>query len=97
MIKEFGKIRSVLALEQAHNSIADEEKFILLYDMYVPKIFGFIVKHANTKDIAEDYLIQVFLKVWNNIKTLEENAEAKILAIMLATCKPIYKTKTILN
>lgn len=95
MIKNFARLRMVLALEQTQNSKTDKNKFIVLYDMYAPKIFGFIVKHTNTKSIAEDYLIKVFLKVWSNIKTLEENAEAKILAIMLAICKPIYQTKTL--
>ncbi len=65
--------------------------FELLYDTYALKAFGFIVRHTNDKQKAEEYLTNVFLKVWQEIATLEDNTEKKFLKILLITCKPIYK------
>jgi len=65
--------------------------FELLYDTYAPKAFGFIVRHTKDKKKAEEYLTNVFLKVWQEIETLEENTEKKFMKILLMTCKPIYK------
>ncbi len=67
------------------------KNFELLYDKYAPKAFGFIVRHTKDKQKAEEYLTDVFLKVWHEIETLEENTEKKFMKILLMTCKPIYK------
>ena len=65
--------------------------FELLYDKFAPKAFGFIVRHTKDKQKAEEYLTNVFLKVWQEIETFGENTEKKFLKILLMTCKPIYK------
>ncbi len=67
--------------------------FELLYDTYAPKAFGFIVSRTNNKEKAEEYLTSVFLKVWQEIKTIDEQAEKKFLKILLLTCKPLYRNK----
>jgi hypothetical protein len=33
----------------------------------------------------------VFLKVWENIKTFDHDAEKKIQQIVLMICKPLYR------
>ena len=67
--------------------------FEWLYDNYAPKAFGFITKHTDTKEQAEEYMMNVFLKVWENIKTFDKDAEKKIQQIVLMICKPIFKNK----
>ncbi len=95
MQKKIASLRMTVALNHPEDN--DYNKFELLYDTHAPKMLGFILNYTITKEIAEEYLIKVFLKVWDNIKTFEENVEAKILVIMLSICKPIYQksnTKT---
>jgi len=62
-----------------------------LYDKHSPKAFGFIIHHADTKEQAEEYLEKVFLKVWENIKSFDDNADKKMQQIVLVICKPLYK------
>lgn len=71
----------------------DRTNFEWLYDKYAPKAFGFITQHADTKEQAEEYMMNVFLKVWENIKTFDIDAEKKIQQIVLMICKPIFKNK----
>ena len=77
----------------SHNIDNDRTNFECLYDKYAPKAFGFITKHTDTKEQAEEYMMSVFLKVWEDIKTFDNNAEKKIQQIVLMICKPIYKNK----
>jgi DNA-directed RNA polymerase specialized sigma24 family protein len=67
------------------------QTFELLYDAYAPKAFGFIISRTNNKQMAEEYLTSVFLKVWQEIKTIDEQTEKKFLKILLLICKPIYR------
>lgn len=63
--------------------------FEKLYDNYAPKAYGFIINHTKSKDQAEKYMMNVFLKVWENITTFDHEAEKKIQHIVLTTCKPL--------
>ena len=69
----------------------DRTHFVWLYDNYAPKAFGFITKNTETKEQAEEYMMNVFLKVWENIKTFDKDAEKKIQQIVLMVCNPFYK------
>lgn len=71
----------------------DRTHFEWLYDTYAPKAFGFITKHTKTKEEAEDMMMHVFLKVWENIKSFDKDIEQKFKRIVLMTCKPMYKNK----
>ncbi len=71
----------------------DRTIFEELYDKHSPKAFGFITQHTDTKEEAEEYMMNVFLKVWENIKAFDKDAEKKIQQIVLMICKPIYKNK----
>jgi len=73
--------------------VSDITTFERLYDSYAPQAFGFITTFADTKEQAEEYMTTVFLKVWDQIKTFDENADRKIQAILLMVCKPIFKNK----
>lgn len=76
------------------NDLRYKKYFELLYDKYAPQIFGYLIKQTHTKKLAEEYLIKVFLRIWDNIKTLEDNTEKNIIKILLIVCKPIYKKTT---
>lgn len=69
----------------------DRTHFEWLYDTHAPKALGFITKHTDTKEQAEEFMMIVFLKVWENIKSFDKDAGKKIQQIVLMTCKPLYK------
>ena len=71
----------------------DLRVFEKLYDKFSPKIFGFISQYADSKQEAEEYLVKVFLRIWNDITELDDTTENRILYIVLIVCRPIYKNK----
>jgi hypothetical protein len=74
--------------------------FELLYDKYAPKALGFITRYTNTKEQAEELLVNVFLEVWNEINKYEDCSEKIILKILLIKCRPLFKmsnSKQVLN
>lgn len=75
-------------------SHADFAKFQRLYDMYAPKLLGFITKYTDTKQQAEEYLEKVFLCACKDINSFDCNAEKKLLHIVLIVCKPVIKFKS---
>lgn len=77
--------------EQIANN--DYKSFELLYDKYAPKAYGFITQYADTKEEADEFLKNVFLRAWDNIKTFDEHPEKKFVGILLSECRPLYKNK----
>lgn len=61
--------------------------FESLYNKYSPKVYGFLIKQSHSNEQAEELLIKVFLKVWDQITTFTENEEKKIIIIVLSICK----------
>jgi len=47
---------------------ADTEAYARLYDLYVDKIYRFILFKVNHKEIAQDLTADVFLKVWQYLQ-----------------------------
>ncbi|MDQ6757276.1 MAG: hypothetical protein M3004_10110 [Bacteroidota bacterium] len=76
---------------EIHQPDSDRINFEYLYDTYAPKAFGFITKLTGTKEQAEEYMVNVFLKVWEDIRSFDIDAEKKIQKIVLITCKSIIK------
>ncbi len=69
------------------------QKFEILYDKHAPKAYGFIMKYVNSKEKAEEVLINVFVKIWDEIKDCSLDDEKKIISSLLTACRPIYKNK----
>ncbi len=61
-----------------------------LYDLYSMKVFGFITNLTDSKEVAEEFLINVFLKVWDDIRSFESNTDNRIKLTVLLVCKPLY-------
>ena len=76
-----------------YNSVNDRNNFEWLYDKFAPKAYGFITRQTDSKEQAEEYLTNVFLKVWEDIKSFDDDAEKKIQQIVLMICKPLYKQR----
>ncbi|MEJ7827933.1 MAG: hypothetical protein WKF91_07055 [Segetibacter sp.] len=74
---------------------SDYTNFEALYDEYSAKAFGFIVKHSDTKQEAEQLLSNVYLKIWGDIKSFEKstNTEKKIIAIILSERRAFNQKK----
>jgi RNA polymerase sigma factor (sigma-70 family) len=50
----------------------DEQAFSYLYDRYSKAIFSVILQIVPQQEIAEDVLQEVFLKIWQNIRSYDE-------------------------
>ncbi len=55
----------------------EEEFFKELFVQYSKAIFAFILKRISNKTLAEDLLQDVYLKVWNNRKSLDKAKNIK--------------------
>jgi uncharacterized Ntn-hydrolase superfamily protein len=84
---------SVYAVKQP--TASDYSNFEALYDEYSPKAFGFIVKHTDTKQEAEELLSNVYLKIWQDIKNFENsaNTEKKIITLILSQRRAFNQKK----
>ncbi|MEP6617214.1 MAG: sigma factor [Ginsengibacter sp.] len=74
-------------------SLEYDPRIEFLYDQYSPKVFGFISQYTDSKELAEQFLINVFLKVWEDIENFDVNPDKKIQQIVLLLSKPICKSK----
>ena len=64
-----------------------------LYNRYSPKMYGFLFKKVNSKEEAEQLLMDVFLRIWENIDDFKDNPEKKILKeILLISRVPNERT-----
>lgn len=53
--------------ELVERSKCDKQAFSHLYDIYFPKIYGFVIKRVGHQQVAEDIVSVVFIKVYANI------------------------------
>lgn len=49
----------------------DDQAFEILYNHYLPKIFGYIFKRTGNREVTEDLVSTTFMKVFCNIKKFE--------------------------
>lgn len=45
----------------------DQPSFEILYDHYSPRVYGLILRMTSNKELVEEIMQEVFLKLWNNI------------------------------
>lgn len=45
----------------------DEKSFELLYDEYAPRVYGLVLRMTQSKELSEEIVQEVFLKLWNNV------------------------------
>ena len=64
-----------------------------LYNKFSPVIFGFILKNTDSKKEAEDLLVQVFLKLNNEINDFRYDENCRLVDIIRITAKVISKQK----
>lgn len=51
----------------------DQQAFSYLYDNYAPALNGVIVRMVETKELSEDILQEVFVKIWNNFTNYDKS------------------------
>lgn len=66
-----------------HDKMLRSDLFEKLYNSYSPKMYGFLLKKVNSKEVAEQLLMDIFLRVWENIDDFKDNPEKKILKEIL--------------
>jgi len=62
----------------------DVEAFDLVYEKYAGKLYGFIIKYLKSTDETEELVQSVFLKVWENYKTLKKESSFKSYLFTIA-------------
>lgn len=55
----------------------DEECFRHIYDQYQRRLYGIAFKYLKSKQMAEDAVHDVFIKLWNHRRELDENGSLK--------------------
>ncbi len=61
-------IDSQMEQELVERAKTDDLAFGELYNIYFPKIFGFVYKRVGQKQTCEDIVAEVFMKVFTNLK-----------------------------
>ncbi len=62
----------------------DVDAFDLVYEKYAGKLYGFTLKYLKSTDETEDLVQSVFLKVWENYKTLKKESSFKSFLFTIA-------------
>lgn len=64
------------------------KRFEGLYEVYSPRVYGFLLNKAYNESTTEEILIKVFLKVWADIENFnDENDEKKITLFAILACR----------
>jgi RNA polymerase sigma-70 factor (family 1) len=62
----------------------DVEAFDLVYEKYAGKLYGFTLKYLKSPDETEELVQSIFLKVWENHKTLRKESSFKSYLFTIA-------------
>ena len=55
----------------------DIEAFDVVFEKYGNRLFGFVLKYLKSKEESEELVQDVFLKIWENRKTLKNDSSLK--------------------
>lgn len=58
----------------------DDRAFAILYDFYFPKIYFFVFKRTGQKEVTEDIVSAVFIKIFTGLKTFKPNHDNSFAA-----------------
>ena len=92
-MKDFSIISNLIfALKQK-----DEAAFSFLYDRYSAALYGIVFKIVNNENDANDVLQDVFVNIWKNIETYNEDKGGSLFTWMLNIARnkaiDIYRQK----
>ena len=59
------------------------EAFNAIYNMYVDKLYGFVFSHTKSQHLSEDIVQEVFIRLWNNRKSLSEKGSLKAMLFII--------------
>jgi len=62
----------------------DVDAFDIIYKKYAGKLYGFTLKYLKSTDETEELVQSVFLKVWENYKTLKKESSFKSYLFTIA-------------
>ena len=89
-----GKTRLYASIKNKNDESFYEKyycSFEILYDKYSPKIYGYLIKNTNSKQQADELLVNIFLTFWDNFETIDKDSDKQMMKIFLQICKPLYK------
>ncbi|SHF84749.1 RNA polymerase sigma factor, sigma-70 family [Mariniphaga anaerophila] len=55
----------------------DLEAFNTIFEKYGDRLFGFTLKYLKSREETEELVQEVFLKIWENRKTLKKDSSLK--------------------
>ena len=79
------------AYSKKENENYDIQQFELLFTKYAPKAFGFISNNTDSIQESQEYLIKVFLIIWENVREFEYPQDKKFVKILLMVCRPLLQ------
>lgn len=62
----------------------DEEALRFLIERYTNKIFTFVCRYVKDEDIAEDVVQDVFIKMWKNLESFDQEKNFKVWLYSIA-------------
>lgn len=62
----------------------DRQAFKLLFDKYAKRMYQFSLKYLREKEDAEDLLNEVFLKIWENRRSIKTNSSFQAYLFTIA-------------
>jgi hypothetical protein len=69
------------AMAKHYNNLKEQACITVMYDEFAPAIFGFILNNTDSKEEAEEYLILVFIEVYDDIQDKEDIGLIGILKV----------------
>lgn len=75
----------------------DKAAFAQLYNFYFHKLFGYALRIVKCSELAGDIVHDVFLKVWDNRESLQENLNFKSYVYALTKNHSINTVKQSVN
>ncbi|MDQ6903740.1 MAG: hypothetical protein M3139_12090 [Bacteroidota bacterium] len=83
------KLKKGLRSKQIEERVisVDQSLFEFLYEKYSSKLFGFLICRTGSHEKAEELLMKVFLKIWEQIAAFDENEEKKVMIILFSICR----------
>ncbi|GGC14527.1 DNA-directed RNA polymerase sigma-70 factor [Parapedobacter defluvii] len=80
---DYAKQLDIVLLEQIRDG--NEQAFAALYDRYAGRLYGNLIKLVKDRDVAQELLQDVFLKIWEKRKSIR--VESSFAAYLFAITK----------
>ena len=79
--RNYNEFELIIALRNKN-----EQAFSYLYDNYAANLNNIILRRVNNRELSEDILQEVFIKIWNNFNNYDQS-KGKLFTWMVSITK----------